>query len=209
MTFTPIVIIVNVNDVFTRSKFNAFVSWCAIPPGAFINLHGLYATEEDYILTGEVPIPDIKETGLESFETIWRRKDGKNINVLLNYIAIDPNELSKGYIFTILDITERKQVEMQIKHINAKLEERVTQRTVQLEKANKDLEAFAYSVSHDLRAPLRHVDGFIRLMYSNIESPSEIITNYFEKINSASKRMSRMIDDPAIVTGKQIGRAHV
>ena len=204
-TAAPVGISLIIDRIFHECN-DAFYSITGYTPDEIIgkNTRLLYATEEDYILTGEVPIPDIKETGLESFETIWRRKDGKNINVLLNYIAIDPNELSKGYIFTILDITERKQVEMQIKHINAKLEERVTQRTVQLEKANKDLEAFAYSVSHDLRAPLRHVDGFIRLMYSNIESPSEIITNYFEKINSASKRMSRMIDD--LLSFSRLGR---
>jgi PAS domain S-box-containing protein len=107
-------------------------------------------------------------------------------------------------IGTIQDITEKKKKEDEIRLLNATLESRVAERTAQLEQANKDLEAFAYSISHDLRAPLRHVDGFIRLLYSNIQQPSETVTGYFEKISTASKRMSIMIDD--LLTFSRLGR---
>lgn len=102
------------------------------------------------------------------------------------------------------DITVQKKIEEEIKKLNNELEARVFERTVQLEQANKDLESFAYSISHDLRAPLRHVDGFVRLMYSNIPTPTSIISNYFEKIEVASKRMSGMIDD--LLTFSRLGR---
>lgn len=110
-----------------------------------------------------------------------------------------PIKNEKGEIETMLgvsfDITDRKKLEEELHVLNTQLEVRVGKRTEQLQQANQDLEAFAYSVSHDLRAPIRHIDGFSKLMYKAIPNPSETITRHFNRVATSSKRMAQMVDD--------------
>jgi len=96
----------------------------------------------------------------------------------------------------IADVTDRKQAELDVLRVNAELEQRVRQRTTQLEAANRELEAFAYSVSHDLRAPLRGIDGWsLALLEDYGGSLDDAGRQYLNRVRSETQRMGHLIDD--------------
>lgn len=136
------------------------------------------------------------ETLLASnYETIGRKKNGSLFNMEVHISNYELN--NELYSLLILrDITIWKQTEMEIKQLNEELELRVAQRTNQLEVANKELEAFSYSVSHDLRAPLRHISGYANLL-ANCSSDvlSEKGKEYLSNITKSVTQMGNLIDD--------------
>jgi PAS domain S-box-containing protein len=108
----------------------------------------------------------------------------------------DKEGVNRGGVVAFRDITQRKADEREIQKLNDELEHRVVERTAQLETANKELEAFSYSVSHDLRAPLRHIGGFSKLLMEEFgTSLNPVAQRHLERIQAGTQKMGLLIDE--------------
>ncbi|MGO9950955.1 MAG: PAS domain S-box protein, partial [Dissulfurispiraceae bacterium] len=130
---------------------------------------------------------------IDNFETVRMRKDGMIIPVSLTFSAVkDAGGRIIGASKIAHDITEHKRAEEEIKRLNDDL----LVRNEQLEFSNKELESFIYSVSHDLRGPLRHISGFADLVMKDIANKlDEKGKRYLSRIHDGAEKMSRLIDD--------------
>lgn len=158
------------------------------------NARFLYPSQEEYEFVGSEKYRQIAEGGTGEVETRWLTKDGTVKDILLASTPLDADDLTKGVTFTALDITERKKAEEYIRNMNEVLEGMVQKRTIELQKANEDLRSFAYSISHDLRAPLRAIDGFSRIL----------IEEYAEELTPEAQRYLNLGRENAITMGNLI-----
>ena len=132
--------------------------------------------------------------GSRDYETVLMDRTGTAHSVLISgeIVALDGEECT---IALIVDITARKRVEEEVRRLNAELEDRVRQRTADLTAANKELESFAYSISHDLRAPLRGIDGFSRLLQEDYGDRLDAQGHdYLARVRRATQRLGTLID---------------
>ncbi|MDH5823156.1 CHASE domain-containing protein [Luteimonas sp. RD2P54] len=138
-----------------------------------------------------------------------RRPDGELRHVQLTYAPV-PGDIGSGVarLVQVEDVTERLRAEAQVHALNRTLELRVAARTRELRQANQEMESFAYSVSHDLRAPLRSIDGFGRMLAERHgQALDETGRDYVRRIRAATARMDGLID--ALLKMSRLSRAEL
>ena len=146
-------------------------------------------------------LPDLDPFWFETYGRVATSGESvhveRYVHAITRWVDVTAFRASEGQVgVTFSDVTNRKEAELQIRKLNDELEERVLRRTSELESANKELEAFTYSVSHDLRAPLRHISGFSKLLSEEHGSalPPEA-QHHVQRIQEGTRRMGQLVDD--------------
>ena len=207
LSFRQEAILSAVPDILMEVDNNKIYTW-ANPAG--INFFGdevigkeaaFYFEGEQNTYTTVKPLFAGKEEVIY-VESWQRRKDGEK-RLLAWHCKMLKNNDGKvtGVLSSAIDITERKKADEEIRRLNQDLELLVQERTAELTVINKELEAFSYSVSHDLRAPLRALDGFSLAI---LEDYSDKLDNegkkYLNRIREASQKMAKLIDAMLILS---------
>ena len=131
-----------------------------------------------------------------------------SFNDMLAEIEHRTGELEVSNVELERQVTERSRAEQEILRLNTELEDRVRDRTAQLKAANHELEAFSYSISHDLRAPLRHIDGYARMLHEDAGDQLDAdMRRYLDSISDAARQMGALIDD--LLAFSRLGRKPV
>ncbi len=171
-------------------------------PGLWWNI----ILDDDRPLVAELSEAILTETAPLAVEHRIRHKDG-SIRWIRNTLVPHRNKEGEltSYDGIIADITDQKQAEAEIRGLNAILEHRVVERTAELQNAIRQLEMFVYSVSHDLRAPLRHISGFCRILKEDYSPTLDADgQNCMNRVFAGCKQMEQLID--ALLTFSRLSR---
>jgi two-component system sensor histidine kinase EvgS len=160
----------------------------------------VYATREEYETAGIDKYKDIAENGTGSVETRFKRKDGRILNIFLSLTTLDEHDLTKGVIFSVMDITERKLADEALRKHRDHLEELVNERTEELSKAKKEADEanrakseFLANMSHEIRTPMNAVLGYAELLGFMLEDKTQ--RDYLESIKSSGRSLLTLIND--------------
>jgi len=165
-----------------------------------------FADADDPLRTGQM---QSMQDGAHRTTKRLRRGDGEVRHAQLTFAPV-PGDVGQDVVglVQVEDVSERLRAEAQVRALNRTLEARVAVRTRELTQANEELESFAYSVSHDLRAPLRSIDGFGRLLQERYgDVLDETGRGYLDRVRNATARMGDLID--AILKVSRIGRSEL
>ncbi len=142
----------------------------------------------------DCPIIDVLKTGVGS-SGIHRSPDGTYWQ-MVGTPVFDKDGKMIGVLDTALDISDLKAIEEEMKELNVNLERKVEERTAQLEAANRELDAFTHSASHDLRSPLNRISGFSNALLEDFSDQLDSQSrDYLQRINSSCEHMKLLIDD--------------
>ena len=184
----------------------------------------IYPSKEEFARVGKEKYKQINETGTGTVETQFKKKNGEIIGILMSSTPINLNDLSLGVTFTALNITKRKKDLVELEKHKNHLEELVKERTIELEQSqdallnivddlniktvqlessnkkladiNTEMETFTYSVSHDLKAPLRGIDGYSKLLLDLYKKDlNEEAQEFLMNVRSGTEQMNTLIND--------------
>ena len=141
--------------------------------------------------SNEAPATTLERDGRWSGELTRKTKDGREIVVESLLVVVPDGSGGKTVLETDRDITERKRKELEIRRLNRELQARVSELTT----VNQELESFNYSIAHDLRAPLRHIDAYTKILEQPGPGQTEEIGSYLGRIRQVTGRMARMVDE--------------
>jgi len=125
-------------------------------------------------------------------QVITRTGDTRDVEIKANVVVLGGRKLLQGVFH---DISEHKKAEEAKRKLNEELEQLVRERTMQLEATNKELEAFAYSISHDLRAPIRSIEGFSQILLEDYQDKlDDTAKSYLDRVRKATQHMENLIE---------------